>query len=79
LVVEMCAATGLLENGVYEVIRHPYYGGAMGGPSEVFSWAVRWIGPSPGDICTSGFPVEHLCRYCDKQVRRWAILHRSYR
>ena len=72
-------AVGDVVPGIYEIVRWPYYGGAIGGATEIFSWAVKRLGDLPPEaIDTAGFPCGHVCRYCDEQVKRRAILFRKY-
>ena len=58
--------------GTYEIMKHPYYGGSIIGPGEVFPNALKRLGGLPEgeiEIETYGFPCVHLCRYCDEKVK----------
>ena len=62
--------------GTYEIIKHPYYGGSVIGPGEVFPNALKRLGGLPEgeiEIETYGFPCVHLCRYCDAEIKSGSI------
>ena len=68
-----------LQPGIYEIIEHPYYGGSIIGPGEIFQGAVHRLGDLPTEeLDTFGYPCGHVCRYCDPIVKRRAILFRQF-
>ena len=70
-----------LSDGIYEIIKHPYYGAPIIGAGEIFEWAIRRLGDLPtgkNRIDTDGYACGHVCRYCDPMVKRRAILFRMF-
>jgi hypothetical protein len=56
--------------GVYEVTEHPYYTAGLIGSSWLHDWALKRIGDVPNGVDTDGYPVGHLCRGCEKKIRK---------
>ena len=70
-----------LLDGIYEIVKHPYYGGPIIGDMEIFECAIRRLGDLPtgkNSIDTDGYACGHICRYCDPVVKRRTILFRKF-
>lgn len=77
LIVDSCGDDVGVPDGIYEIVKHPYYGGPIIGSLQIFPYAVRRMGDLlTGDkrIDTDGYPCGHVCRHCNAEVRRRAIL-----
>jgi len=69
------------DDGVYEVIKHPYYYDSFLGGGSLIPSAIRRLGDIPDDIaeCMPGlYPVEHICPACSETLKRRVLLKRKY-
>lgn len=68
-------------DGIYEILRHPYWRSDYL-TSSLINHSLKRIGDIPQAIrgyLESGYPVEHICQTCGIDVKRSAILKRRYR
>lgn len=62
-----------IPDGLYQIIKHPYYGGPLLGETNIFPESVRRIGDVPVDVAMDEYPVGHVCRWCGPRVISLAV------